>query len=188
FMNILYDVSALEVKSSFTYPSDNIKGRSAILNCAWTTSGSEEAGVVNIKKNDTNYFTCTVYRTNSYSCLKGFPTLPDKFTTTANGVGNISTNIGNLECLDEGTYSCQVILFQPTGLVQQGDTVLRIKIPPSSPALIIVQTEIVENSNINVSCTATLGYPNVGQIVWKTYHNGIQFTPSPDDITISSTN
>ncbi|KAI8780292.1 cell surface glycoprotein MUC18 [Biomphalaria glabrata] len=184
-MNILYDVRALEVKSSFTYPSDNIKGRSAVLNCAWTTSGSEEAGVLNIKKNDTNYFTCNVY---SYSCVKGFSTLPDKFTTTANGEGNISMNIGYLECLDEGTYSCQVILFQPIGLVQQGDTLLRIKIPPLSPALTIDQTEVIENSNINVSCTATLGYPNVGQIVWKTYQNGIQFTPSPSDITISSTN
>uniref|UniRef100_A0A2C9LNY3 Immunoglobulin V-set domain-containing protein n=1 Tax=Biomphalaria glabrata TaxID=6526 RepID=A0A2C9LNY3_BIOGL len=186
-MMTLYDVTALDVKSTLTYPSDNIKGKSAVLNCAWTTSGSEEAGVVNIKKNDTNYFTCTVYRTNSYSCVKSVPTSPDRFTTV-NGVGNISMTIGNLECLDEATYSCQVILFTPTGQFQQADTVLRIKIPPSSPALTIDQTEVIENSNINVSCTATLGYPNVGRIVWKTYQNGILFTPSPSDIIISSTN
>ncbi|KAK0067034.1 cell surface glycoprotein MUC18 [Biomphalaria pfeifferi] len=187
FMNILYDATALDVKSSWTYPSDNIKGRSAILNCAWTTSGSEEAGVLIIKKNDTNYFSCNVYRTNSYSCTKNVQTSPDRFTTS-NGVGNISMTIGNLECLDEATYSCQVFLFQPTGLVQQGDTLLRIKIPPSTPSLTIDQTEVIENSNINVSCTATLGYPNVGQIVWRTYQNGVPFSPSPDDIVISSTN
>ncbi|XP_055867443.1 uncharacterized protein LOC106062144 isoform X2 [Biomphalaria glabrata] len=186
-MMTLYDVTALDVKSTSTYPSDNIKGRSAILNCAWTTSGSEEAGVLNIKKNETNYFTCTVYKTNSYSCVKNVPTSPDRFTTV-NGVGNISMTIGTLECLDEATYACQVILFYPSGQFQQADTVLRIKIPPSVPALSIDQTEVIENSNINVSCTATLGYPNVGQIVWKTYQNGILFTPSPSDIIISSTN
>ncbi|KAK0067033.1 cell surface glycoprotein MUC18 [Biomphalaria pfeifferi] len=183
----LYYATALDVKSSWTYPSDNIKGRSAILNCAWTTSGSEEAGVLNIEKNDTSYFSCNVYRTNSYSCTKNVQTSPDRFTTS-NGVGNISMTIGNLECLDEATYSCQVILFTPAGQFQQADTLLRIKIPPSSPALTIDQTEVIENSNINVSCTATLGYPNVGQIVWKTYQNGILFTSSPSDIVTSSTN
>ncbi|KAK6964572.1 cell surface A33 antigen, partial [Biomphalaria glabrata] len=125
-MMTLYDVNALEVKSSLTYPSDNIKGRSAVLNCAWTTSGSEEAGVVNIKKNETNYFSCNVYKTNSYSCVKNVPTSPERFTTV-NGVGNISMTIGTLECLDEATYNCEVILFNPTGRFQQADTDLRIK-------------------------------------------------------------
>uniref|UniRef100_A0A2C9LVT4 Immunoglobulin V-set domain-containing protein n=1 Tax=Biomphalaria glabrata TaxID=6526 RepID=A0A2C9LVT4_BIOGL len=184
---ILYDVSALEVKSSLTYPSDNIKGRSAVLNCVWTTSGSEEALVVNIQKNDTNYFTCTVYKTISYSCVKNVQTSPDRFTTV-NGVGNISMTISNLECLDEATYSCQVFLFTPAGQVKQADTIIGIKIPPSSPALSIAQTEVLENSKINISCTATLGYPNVGKIVWKYYQNGIPFTPSPSDIITSSTN
>ncbi|KAI8780297.1 cell surface A33 antigen, partial [Biomphalaria glabrata] len=164
-----------------------MQGRIAILNCVWATSGNESVSALNILINDTVYFTCNVYNINPHLCSKNNSTLPERFTTTVNDEGNISMSIDNLECSDESTYTCQVVLSQATG-VKQADAFLRLKIPPSTPTLTIDQTEVIENSNINVSCTATLGYPNAGQIVWKTYQNGIPFTPSTSDIITSSTN
>uniref|UniRef100_A0A2C9LR15 Ig-like domain-containing protein n=1 Tax=Biomphalaria glabrata TaxID=6526 RepID=A0A2C9LR15_BIOGL len=44
--------------------------------------------------------------------------------------------------------------------------------PPTVPTLSNVQTDVQENSNITATCTAIVGYPNAGQIVWKAYQNG----------------
>ncbi|KAK0067036.1 cell surface A33 antigen [Biomphalaria pfeifferi] len=181
-LTTIIGITGLDVRSMLTYPTNNIKGRSAILNCVWTYNANESVSALNIMKNGTVYFSCDY----PLSCTKNNPTLSDRFTITIISLGDISMNIDSLECSDESTYTCQVVLSHAAG-VKQADAFLRLKIPPSIPELTIDQTEVIENSNINVSCTATLGYPNVGQIVWKTYQKGIPFTPSPDDIVTSST-
>nr|KAI8746294.1 cell adhesion molecule 2-like [Biomphalaria glabrata] len=73
--------------------------------------------------------------------------------------------INDLQCSDDGTsYSCLV-----------GDvfnsTLLNVKVRPSVPTLSNVQTDVQENSNITATCTAVVGYPKAGQIVWKAYQN-----------------
>ncbi|KAK0065132.1 cell adhesion molecule 2, partial [Biomphalaria pfeifferi] len=43
---------------------------------------------------------------------------------------------------------------------------------PSPPSLSNVQTNVQEDSNISATCTDGVGYPNRGQIIRKSYHNG----------------
>ncbi|KAK6964577.1 CD166 antigen A-like isoform X1, partial [Biomphalaria glabrata] len=58
-------------------------------------------------------------------------------------------------CSIENEYSCN-----------------RSRIPPSAPELSNVQTDVQENSDITATCTAIVGYPEAGQIVWRAYQNG----------------
>uniref|UniRef100_A0A2C9LV49 Immunoglobulin V-set domain-containing protein n=1 Tax=Biomphalaria glabrata TaxID=6526 RepID=A0A2C9LV49_BIOGL len=137
-LTTIFVITGLDVRSMLKYPSNNIKGRSAILNCAWTYNANESVSALNIMKNGTVYFSC-VDSSPYYplSCRANNPTLSERFTTTVNSLGDISMNIDNLECSDESTYTCQVVLSQAAG-VKQADAFLRIKSVILS-AIIIVQ-------------------------------------------------
>ncbi|XP_055867071.1 uncharacterized protein LOC106074038 [Biomphalaria glabrata] len=129
-LTTIFVITGLDVRSMLKYPSNNIKGRSAILNCAWTYNANESVSALNIMKNGTVYFSC-VDSSPYYplSCRANNPTLSERFTTTVNSLGDISMNIDNLECSDESTYTCQVVLSQAAG-VKQADAFLRIKSKP----------------------------------------------------------
>ncbi|KAK0067026.1 cell adhesion molecule 2, partial [Biomphalaria pfeifferi] len=58
---------------------------------------------------------------------------------------------------------------------------------PSPPSLSNVQTNVKEDSNISATCTAGVGYPNRGQIIWKSYQNGMSVVLT-SELYITSSN
>uniref|UniRef100_A0A2C9LD51 Ig-like domain-containing protein n=1 Tax=Biomphalaria glabrata TaxID=6526 RepID=A0A2C9LD51_BIOGL len=84
--------------------------------------------------------------------------------------GSISMVMEDLQCSDDGTiYICLVDVY-PTFEISKAS--LTVQVPPSAPELSNVQTDVQENSDITATCTAIVGYPEAGQIVWRAYQNG----------------
>uniref|UniRef100_A0A2C9LUF7 Ig-like domain-containing protein n=1 Tax=Biomphalaria glabrata TaxID=6526 RepID=A0A2C9LUF7_BIOGL len=156
-----------------TWLNDTIIGTTATLQCSWTVaSGEIPAALLYSPTNNTDpfYFSCVVNTDPPYSCAKG-SSAQNRHNSSSSQRGSVSMLITNLNCSDDGTsYFCFVGEAFKTPNISQAP--LRIKVRPTAPTLSNVQTDVQENSNITATCTAGVGYPNAGQIVWKANQNG----------------
>ncbi|XP_055866997.1 cell adhesion molecule 2-like [Biomphalaria glabrata] len=167
-------VTPMEVRSSVTV--DNIKGQNALLFCTWTAQVSETPDKLFVLSSKQAYLLQCDVENSPYNCTTG-KLLRTKYSLLNSAQGLVSFSISNLSCSDEGIYTCQ--LLQSSTLHQNSSkSVLNIKAYPSAPSLSNVQTNVQEDSNISATCTAGVGYPNRGQLIWKSYQNG-----KPVDLT-----
>ncbi|KAK0067035.1 cell adhesion molecule 2 [Biomphalaria pfeifferi] len=156
-----------------TWLNDTIIGTTATLQCNWTVaSGENPVQIVYSSNNNSDpfYFSCDVNTDLPYNCTRG-TSAQNRHNITSSVLGSVLMLITNLQCSDDGTpFFCSVGELYKLPTISQ--SLLRVKVALTHPTLSNVQTDVQENSNITATCTAVVGYPNAGQIVWKTYQNG----------------
>ncbi|XP_055867517.1 cell surface glycoprotein MUC18-like isoform X2 [Biomphalaria glabrata] len=179
-------VHSIDVSTSWL--TDTIIGTNATLQCGWTAATGETPATLFLSPNNNsnaNYFTCEIYSVPPHACTKD-PSALEKYSIATSLRGSVSMLITKLSCTDDGTqYYCIVSNNSKPPAIS--NSVLRVKVPPTVPTLSNVQTGVKENSSITATCTAGVGYPKAGQIVWKAYRNG-QSVNLPPEIVITSMN
>ncbi|XP_013069004.2 CD276 antigen-like [Biomphalaria glabrata] len=165
---VLVQVTALDVTT--TWMKDTAVGSTATLNCSWTTQPYERPLRLTFALdqifNDYLFF-CSIE--NEYSCNRSRSMFRMGYVDISQR-GSISMVMEDLQCSDDGTiYICLVDVY-PTFEISKAS--LTVQVPPSAPELSNVQTDVQENSDITATCTAIVGYPEAGQIVWRAYQNG----------------
>ncbi|KAI8780287.1 CD166 antigen A-like isoform X1 [Biomphalaria glabrata] len=172
---------AFRVRSSVT--DENIKEQNAELICSWSSNASETPQQLSVSFNNISVLTCDVSDL-PYNCTTDLSST-NKYEISNSASGLVSFEIHNLECSDQGTYSCQIYRETPT-LQSISSSVLSIKVPPSVPKLSNAETDVPDKGvSIRATCKAVVGYPNAGQIVWKSFLNGKPFHVDPGLIVTS---
>ncbi|KAK0067037.1 cell adhesion molecule 2, partial [Biomphalaria pfeifferi] len=155
-----------------TWPNDTFVGTIATLKCSWTASPGETPSKLFLSSNDNtipNFFACDINTDPPYTCTRGALAL-DRHTVNSSLRGYVTMLINNLQCSDGNiTYFCFIEDFLKSLAVSY--TGLTVKVQPTVPTISNVQTDVQVYSNITATCTAALGYPKAGQIVWRVYKN-----------------
>ncbi|KAK0067030.1 CD166 antigen A-like isoform X1 [Biomphalaria pfeifferi] len=172
---------AFRVRSSIA--DENLKEQNAELICSWSRNSSETPQQLFVLFKNISILTCDVSDL-PYNCTTDLSS-SSKYEISNSAPGLVSFSINNLECSDQGTYSCQIYQETPT-LQSISSSVLSIKVPPSVPKLSNAETDVPDKGvNIRATCKAVVGYPNDGQIVWKSFLNGKPFHVDPGLIVTS---
>ncbi|XP_055867070.1 uncharacterized protein LOC129922902 [Biomphalaria glabrata] len=165
---------SLQVSSLFVTTAwlNDVAGTTATLQCNWTASADETPTTLFFSPTNTTfpfYFTCGVNSDPPYICNRSESTL-DRQSTISSLPGSVSMVIMNTQCSDEETsYFCLVTNSNKPPAVSQSQ--LTVKVPPTSPTLSNLHLNVTEYSNITATCTAVVGYPNAGRIIWRVYQN-----------------
>jgi hypothetical protein len=168
-------VAQLDVaQGAITITGDSTPGGSVNITCNWSTFGTVLEATLGLQADvvNNNYY----YQMSSSFVYPGnLATADGKYSMNEKNVtNNMTMIINNLQCSDGKVYNCTYKILRPDfpPLFVSETSRLTIKARPNSPILTVPTanyTGVLEQTNIDVVCTAAMGQPGRGLMQWKLY-------------------